>query len=380
MTWWAPGRVNLMGDHTDYSGGLVLPFAVQLGTTVSATARDDGVLGATSAQVAGPGHRRPLTALAPNASSWAAYVEGAAWVLLDEGVALGGADVHVDGDLPLGAGLSSSASLVCAALGALLDLAGEVWSPERVALAARRAENEYVGAPVGVMDPMAVMLARQGHALLLDTWSLAHAHVPLPLSPGPLGPAAPPHRAAPGAMQLLVVDTGAAHSTVSDGYARRVQQCRAAAELLGVRQLRDVDDVTDLSRLDDPVLRARARHVVTENRRVLEVARLLRVGRLQDVGRVMLASHASLRDDFAVSTPALDLAVSSAVEAGAAGARLTGAGFGGSVVVLVDADRSQGVAEQVAHALRQAQPTAAAVRVAAPSAGARRLGAGPGGP
>lgn len=380
MTWWAPGRVNLMGDHTDYSGGLVLPFAVQLGTTARATARDDGLLVATSTRVREAPRQRRLADLAPRADGWAAYVEGAAWVLLDEGVALGGADVQVDGDLPLGAGLSSSASLVCSALGALLDLAGESWQPQRVALAARRVENDYVGAPVGVMDPMVVMHARAGHALLLDTRSLKHEHVPLPLAQEPPGTGRAARGPVPGAMRLLVVDTGAAHSTAATGYAERVEQCRAAAAVLGVGSLRDVDELADLSRIDDAVLRARARHVVTENRRVLEVARLLRDGQLRAVGPVMLASHESLRADFAVSTPALDLVVSTAVEAGAVGARLTGAGFGGSVVVLVDVDASQAVAEQVTRALRQAHLPAPTIRVASPSAGARRLGAGPGGP
>jgi galactokinase len=276
-------------------------------------------------------------------------------LLSDDGVVLGGVEVEVDSSLPVGAGLSSSAALVCATLGALLDATGLRWDRQRIALAAQRVENEYLGAPVGVMDPTVVMHAHAAHALLLDTRTLAREQIPLPLVP-------PDDREG---CTLLVVDTHASHSTGDHAYAERVTQCAAAAEMLGVASLRDVETVDALAPIADPVLLARARHVVSENRRVLTVASLLRQGRVQDVGPLLTASHRSLRDDFAVSTDALDLVVSSALVAGAWGGRVTGAGFGGSAVLLVPAARAHQVAEMVRESLvaqGMTPPTVRAVR------------------
>jgi galactokinase len=332
VAWWAPGRVTLIGDHTDYSEGLALPVALHLGTTAYAAPREDGILAVASTQEGASPGSTPWSALSPNAASWTAYVEGVAWVLADEGVPLRGAEVLVHGDVPLGAGLSSSASLICSTMAALLELAGQVWDARRVTLAARRVENEYVGAPVGLMDHLVAMEAKPGHALFVDLRTLATEHVPLPLAEVGLA--------------LLVIDSGSGHRTTSDGYAQRVRECREASRLLGVATLRDVTDV-DLRRIDDPVLKSRARHVVSENDRVRQTVALLRAGRIREVGPVMLASHASLRDDFAVSTPALDRVVASAVTAGALGARLTGAGFGGCAVVLTEQQTSAEVATAV---------------------------------
>ena len=331
--WWAPGRVNLIGDHTDYSGGFVLPLAIQLGTSAQATRRDDGLLSATSAQVPEPARRQMVAELSPNADSWAAYVEGAAWILTTEGVAVPGADVHIDSDLPLSAGLSSSAALICATMGALLAAAGVSWERNRMAVAARRVENEYVGAPVGVMDHMVVMLGERDHALFIDSRSGDFEKVPLALDDAGL--------------TLITVETEATHRTVGAEYAARVAECDHAARALGVASLREVGSVREVDSITDPTLRARARHVVTENERVRKTVRLLRAGQLRDIGPLMLASHASLRDDFAVSTPELDLVVETAAGAGALGARLTGAGFGGCAVLLVEAADAHRVVDSV---------------------------------
>lgn len=337
----------------------MLPLAVQLGTTATVRPRDDDLLSCTSSHPGAGSRTLRLPELAPGHDSWTSYVAGCAWVLARQGISVGGADVAIDGDLPIGAGMSSSASLVCATLCALLDLAGTEWDAQRVATTARRVENEFVGAPVGLMDPMAVMHGQPGRALSIDTRT--HAWEPVPLALDDAG------------LALLVVDTGKAHATAGSGYADRVAQCAEAARLLGVRELRDVVDVADLALLANPLLRARARHVVTENARVREAVRLLRAGSILDVGPLLTASHASLRDDFAVSTPALDAVVEAAVAAGALGARLTGAGFGGSALVLVDVDRADAVAHAVTAAVAAAAHRSPTVRRVEASSGCHRL-------
>ena len=326
VTWFAPGRVNLIGEHTDYNDGFVLPLALTLGTTVTATRRSDRLLRITSAQEPGAVVEVALDGLAPSPDlGWAAYVAGTAWALERAGVRLPGADLHADSTVPRGAGLSSSAALECATAGALLDLAGRELPGIEVALLAQRAENEYVGMPCGLMDQAVSVLAQAAHLLLLDTRSREHRQVPFdPAAEG---------------LRLLVIDTRAPHVLVDGGYAARRAQCEAAARELGVPALRDVDDLpAALARLDDDVLRRRVRHVVTEDARVLEVVALLEAGDVRGIGPVLTRSHASLRDDFAVSCGELDLAVESALAAGALGARMTGGGFGGSAIALVDAD------------------------------------------
>ncbi len=319
MVWRAPGRVNLIGDHTDYNGGFVLPFAIPQTTTASVAATDDGLLSVTSSQYSEVASR-PIDALAPNRAGWTTYVEGVVWLLRSEGLRIPGASVAVDGDLPIGAGLSSSAALTCATLCALLELTDQTWTADRIAEAARRVENEYVGSPVGIMDPAVIMHAQPLQAVFLDCQSRSVEQVPLDLADHDLS--------------LLVFITAAPHQTAGPVYARRVTECRQAARLLNVESLRDVTDAAELEFVQDPILRARARHVVTENNRVLEAVQYLRSGDLASVGSLMTASHFSLRDDYEVSTPELDLVVSSALEAGAIGARMTGAGLGGSAIVL----------------------------------------------
>jgi galactokinase len=284
-----------------------------------------------------------------------------AWALGQAGVELGGADLVIDGDVPAGSGLSSSAALECATATALADLHGAGLDRAALAGLARRAENEVVGVPSGVMDQMVSMLARAGHALFLDTRSLATEQVPLPLEAAGLC--------------LVVIDTRAGHRLVDGAYADRRAACEAAAAVLGVPALRDAtaEQVEAAAEaLGEEGLR-RARHVVTENARVLEAVRLLRAGDLDRLGPLLAASHASLRDDYEVSSPELDTAVAAAVAAGAVGARMTGAGFGGSALALVEAGLVGRVGDQVRGAFATAGFGPPAVAAVVPSDGARRL-------
>jgi galactokinase len=359
--WAAPGRVNLIGEHTDYNDGFVLPAAIDRQVLAAAGRRRDGRLRLWSLQ-AGPPADLDLAEVGPGrVEGWAAYPAGVAWALGQAGVELGGADLVVDGDVPAGSGLSSSAALECATATALADLHGAGLDRAALAGLARRAENEVVGVPSGVMDQMVSMLGRAGHALFLDTRSLAAEQVPLPL--------------AAAGLCLVVIDTRAGHRLVDGAYADRRAACEAAAATLGVPALRDATPEqveAAAGALGDPGLR-RARHVVTENARVLETVALLRAGELDRLGPLLAASHASLRDDYEVSSPELDTAVAAAVDAGAVGARMTGAGFGGSAIALAPAELAGRVAERAAEAFAAAGFGPPEVTAVVPSDGARRL-------
>ncbi|WP_119728530.1 galactokinase [Thermomonospora amylolytica] len=372
--WHAPGRVNLIGEHTDYNDGLVLPFALPRGVSVAAARRDDGVLELRSLQAAASGCRVRIDDLAPGTvDGWAVYPAGVAWALREHGV--GGASLLVDSDLPQGAGLSSSAALECATALALCDLYGV--EPDRAELArlAQRAENEFAGVPCGIMDQSASLLCTAGHALLLDCRSGLSAQVPLPLGED---------------LSLLVVDTRAAHALTGGEYAARRAECEQAARLLGVDSLRDVTDLPSaleslraarrprsfLRRSGGPdtaVLQRRVQHVVTENHRVEAVVGLLRAGALAEVGAILTACHLSLRDQFEVSWPEADTAVDAALRAGARGGRMVGGGFGGSIIVLTAADRLDAVRDSITAAYAERGWAAPAFLDAVPSAGARRL-------
>jgi len=321
VIWRAPGRVNLIGEHTDYNEGFVLPFAIGLSVTVAAGATADNVLEMRSRQ-AGDAVAVRLDEIAPGGvAGWAAYPSGVAWALREVGVPVGGASLAIDSDLPQGAGLASSAALECAVAGCLADLAGLALPRHEIATLARRAENEFVGVPCGIMDQSAAMFCESGRALLLDCRTGKFDQVPLDLA----------------GLTFLLIDTRVRHDLGAGEYAKRRRECAAAATLLGVPALRDVppDAVAGaIARLADPVLAHRARHVVTENARVVETARLLRAGRLAECGPLLTSSHRSLRDDFEVSWPEADLAVNSALMAGALGARMIGGGFGGCVLAL----------------------------------------------
>ena len=356
--WRAPGRVNLIGEHTDYNEGFALPFAIQPAVYVAAAARTDGVLALVSRGY-GPVIEVATTELEPgNPAGWAAYPAGMAWAMRAAGHALGGASIAIDADLPAGAGLSSSAALESATGLALADLYGVVVPRAELAALGRRAENDFAGAPTGLMDQMAVLLGQAAHALLLDCQAGTGTLVPLDLAADRLA--------------LLVIDTRAGHELSTGGYGERRRACEAAARALGARSLREVGDVTALSGLD-PVLRRRARHVVSENGRVLAAVALLRAGRPGDLGPLLTASHASLRDDFAVSWPQADAAVEAAISAGALGARMTGGGFGGSVIALLPDAAESAVTAAVAARFASAGWRPPVVSPAVPADGAGRM-------
>ncbi len=357
--WQAPGRANLIGEHTDYNQGLVLPFALDRGVLAAAARRQDGMLVIRSRQAPGEPAALPLDTLAPGRmTGWAAYPAGVAWALREAGHQVGGASLAIDSTVPAGAGLSSSAALECATALALTGLYGLDVPRVDLAALARRAENDFVGVPSGIMDQSASLLCRAAHALLLDCRTGERSAVPL--DPAAAG------------LALLITDTGARHALGDGRYALRRAECEQAASALGVGSLRDAAGATAADGLADPVLRRRARHVITENHRVTQAARLLRAGDLAGCGPLLSASHASLRDEFEVSWPEADAAVDAAVAAGALGARMMGGGFGGSVIALVPAGQTA-VADAVrARYARHGWPPPEFLD-APPSAGARRL-------
>jgi galactokinase len=358
--WHAPGRANLIGEHTDYNEGFVLPFALDHGTLAAAALTGAGALELRSMQVPEASVTVPLDTLAPGAvTGWAAYPSGVAWALREAGYPVAGVSVAIDSDLPQGAGLSSSAALECAVALALTELQGIDAPRPRLAALAQRAENDFVGVPSGIMDQSASLLGQAGHALLLDCRSGACTAVPL--DPAAAG------------LALLIIDTRARHALTDSGYAARRQECEAAARALGVRSLREVDDADEAARLlADPVLRRRARHVITENKRVLQAVDLMRSGQFGKVGPLLSASHASLAGDFEISWPEADTAVEAAVGAGALGARMMGGGFGGSVIALVPGDGTTARAAVCAAYESRGWP-APGFLDALPSRGARRV-------
>jgi galactokinase len=337
-TCFAPGRVNLLGGP-DYNEVFVLPFALGAGVYVAGSRRSDRRLALVSRQQGGEPVLLDIDTLEPgsvtgSAPRWAAYPAGVAWALREAGYLPGGADLAIDADLPAGAGLSSSAALECAVALALTGLYEvQVPRPELAALA-RRAENEYAGLPTGIMDQFAALLGRAGHALLLDC--RAGTATAVPLDPAAAG------------LALLVIDTRVRHALGDGRYANRRQACQQAASALGVRSLRDVVDDPWLAsrapaRLSDPALRTVCEHVISENARVRRAAEVLRAGDQAALGDLLTASHRSLSYRFRVSWPQADAAVEAAVDTGATGARMTGGGFGGSVVALLPADRDGAV-------------------------------------
>jgi galactokinase len=322
--------------------------------------RTDGRLAFASLQGDGVVVELALSDLAPGRpDGWAGYPAGVVDGLRDR--LDGGVSVLVDTDVPVGAGLSSSAALTCSVALALSDLvAPELTRTELVDLA-RRSENDFVGAPTGILDQSASLLCTAGHALFLDTREGRTEQVPLDL-------------AAVG-LELLVVDTGTSHTHADGGYGDRRRECETAAARLGVPALRDIADVDGLAPLaDDDVLLRRARHIVTENARVLEVVRILRSSAdPREIGPVLIDGHASLRDDFQISTQELDATVEAAVQAGAHGARMVGGGFGGSAVVLVDRDRVDAVSDAVHDRFAREGWSPPRTFDVVPSEGARRV-------
>jgi galactokinase len=316
--------VNLIGEHLDYNGGRCLPIALPERTTVTARPSTDGQLTVTSGGLswAGlPGER---------AEGWAAYVVGVLWAL-DVDVAL---DLEVASTVPIGAGLSSSAALECATAVAIDELLALGRTRAELTAACVRAETEYVGAPTGGLDQTTALFAQAGNALLLDFADGSREQVRFDPASADLS--------------LLVVDTGVAHELVDGGYASRREDCERAARNLGVRQLCAITDpASALTALTDERVRRRVRHVLTEQQRVTEFVQALDLGEWAEAGALMTSSHESLRDDFEVSCPELDAVVAAALDAGAIGARMTGGGFGGSAIVLVDSALVPAVREAV---------------------------------
>ncbi|MFI8425656.1 galactokinase [Streptomyces sp. NPDC085460] len=361
--WAAPGRVNLIGEYTDFNDGFVLPLALPHTTVAAVARRDDGVLRLHSGDADGGIVQLGVDALEPlSGGGWAAYPAGVVWALRAAGHPVSGADVHLSSTVPTGAGLSSSAALEVVTALALNDLYDLGLTRPELARIAQRAENEFVGVPCGVMDQMASACAEEGHALHLDTRDLSYRQVPFDL-------------AAEG-LALLVVDTRVKHALGDGAYAERRAGCEAGARALGVRSLREVDAAhlpAALDRLSDGTILRYVRHVVSDNDRVVRVIALLDAGATRAVGPVLTEGHASLRDDLRVSCPELDLVVEAANAAGALGARMTGGGFGGSAVVLVEADRAEEIGAAVRKAFAGAGYAEPGIFPAVPSAGARRL-------
>ncbi|MEH0841742.1 galactokinase [Micromonospora sp. CPCC 205711] len=361
--WAAPGRVNLIGEHTDYNDGFVLPFALPL-RTVAAAAPQEGERWTVCSELSADPVSFDADDLATpgKVTGWAAYVAGVVWALRDAGHPVPGARIAIASDVPVGSGLSSSAAIEAAVLAALVDLGGPGLPEDRWPRLAQRAENVYVGAPTGIMDQSAAIRCREGHALFLDCRDESIEHIPFDLDAAGLA--------------VLVVDSRAPHRHADGEYAARRKSCERAAALLGVPALRDVA-VADLDgalgRLPDDEMRRRVRHVVTEDQRVLDTVALLRAGRVREIGPLLTASHVSMRDDFEITVPEIDLAVESALAAGALGARMTGGGFGGCVLALVEADHADKVATAVTAAYAERGFAAPGTVPVLPAPGATRL-------
>ncbi|MFE9857945.1 galactokinase [Streptomyces sp. NPDC005780] len=365
--WAAPGRVNLIGEYTDFNDGFVMPLALPHTARAAVARRTDGELRLHSTDVPGGVVQLRVDELAPHSGhGWAAYPAGVVWALREAGHAITGADIQLSSTVPTGAGLSSSAALEVVTGLALSDLFGLGLTAAELAVLAQRAENAFVGVPCGVMDQMASACCTEGHALHLDTRDLTQRQVPFDL-------------AAQG-LRLLVVDTRVKHALGDGAYAERRSGCEEGARLLGIRTLRELPyaelgtalDTLAASGADESVVRY-VRHVVGDNQRVEQVIALLDAGEVRAAGPVLTAGHVSLRDDLRVSCVELDLVVETANAAGALGARMTGGGFGGSAIVLVEESQEDTVTKSVREAFAAAGYAAPGVFPAVPSAGARRL-------
>ncbi len=356
----APGRVNLIGEHTDYNDGFVLPFALPQQVVAAAavssepgwTVTSDFADAPVSFGTTGPGEVK----------GWGAYLAGVVWALQEAGFDVPPARIALSSDVPLGAGVSSSAALESAVLTALVDLGGiDLPVAQRPALA-QRAENVYVGAPTGIMDQSASIRCQEGRALFLDCRSLEVEQIPFDL-------------AAEG-LAMLIINSNAPHQHVDGEYGARRKSCEEGARLLGVPALRDVaPDGLDaaLASIGDDVIRRRVRHIVTENQRVLDTVALLQERKIREIGPLLTASHVSMRDDFEITVAQVDVAVEAALAAGAHGARMTGGGFGGCVLALVDADKAAETTAAVARAYEERGFTAPTAWTATPGPGARKL-------
>jgi galactokinase len=361
--WSAPGRVNVIGEHTDYNGGFVLPFAIRHSTTVAAAVRPDRTVRVASTFAPDDD---PVTADLDaleegSVKGWAAYPLGVLWAMEQSGYRCPGMDILVDSSVPVGAGLSSSAALECSVAVAVNELSEAGVSRRELAVIGQLAENRMVGAPTGIMDQSASLLGEPGHAVFLDCRSGDSRLVPLDLEGAGL--------------ELMVIDTRVSHSHATGGYAARRRSCELGAELMGVPSLRDLS-VKDLAEaagvLDEETFR-RVRHVVTENARVEDTVQVLTATGPADLGSLLVASHASMRDDFEISCAELDTAVEAALGAGALGARMTGGGFGGSAIALARVGDVPAIRGAVEDAFAAAGFRAPVIFSVLPGAGAARI-------
>jgi galactokinase len=337
----APGRINLIGEHTDYNLGFALPIALPQRTVVTFEPDHRGGIEARSDR-AGDAQWIPGDTAPGEVTGWAGYVAGVIWALRRAGQPVPGGTMSITSDVEIGSGLASSAALECAALGALLSAAGVRIDRIEQARIAQRAENDYVGAPTGLLDQMAALLGEPATALLIDFRDVTVR--PVPFDPDAAGVA------------LLLIDSRARHEHTGGDYAARRASCERAAADLGVSSLRDVQDrgLSVLGELTDPTDARRARHVLTENQRVLNFAAAVGDSDYAEAGRIFSASHASMRDDFDITTEHIDLIAGTAERAGALGARMTGGGFGGAVIALVPAESVTVVGAAVRRAVRDA--------------------------
>jgi galactokinase len=349
--WAAPGRVNLIGEHTDYNDGFVMPFALPFYAAAAVSKAEAWEFHSTY----GDGSTVAAETL-EGVEGWAAYLAGIAWALNESGYPVAPVRIAIHSDVPHGAGLSSSAALECAALIALADLYGHEIDRAEAARIAQKAENEYVGAPTGVLDQSASLLCTAGNVMFLDCRDFSREQVPFDL--------------ASEGLTMLVVDTQAPHRHVDGEYGKRRADCEEAARRLGVSHLRDAPKD---AKLDDELLNRRMHHILTENERVLDTVKILKGGSVSGIGELLTASHVSLRDDYEVSSVELDSAVDAALGAGALGARMTGGGFGGSAIALVETAAAPKVEAAVLEAAAAKGLPTPRVFTARAAAGAHRV-------
>jgi galactokinase len=335
----APGRINLIGEHTDYNLGLALPIALPRRTVVAFSPEPTDAITVSSDRMIGS-TRIPLDTAAGEVTGWAGYVAGVVWALRGAGHPVPGGTMSITSDVDMESGLSSSAALECAVLGAITAAAGVHLERIEAARLAQRAENDYVGAPTGLLDQLASLFGEPSTALLIDFADLTVA--PVAFDPDARG------------FALLLIDSTVRHRHVGGEYAMRRASCEKAAADLGAASLRDVTGLSALEALADPTDARRARHVLTENARVVDFVAALGASDYVEAGRILTASHASMRDDFEITTAHIDVIAETAACAGALGARMTGGGFGGCVIALAPAARTRGVEHAVRRAMRGA--------------------------
>lgn len=358
--WSAPGRVNLIGEHTDYNEGFVLPFAIDRRTYAAMSLRTDGLARVASTFANERVEISVSDITKASVSGWSAYPLGVAWALVEAGVSPSGFDLFVHSGVPVGAGLSSSAAIECSVGLGLSELWEASLSRSELAKIGQRAENEIVGAPTGIMDQTASLFGVEDNAVFLDCQSLHAEAIPLGLEQNNL--------------QIVVMDTKVSHRLVDGGYAARRQACELGAKIMGVSSLRGlkVSDLDKAKSLLDPTVYKRVKHVVSENDRVVETVRLLKSSGPLAIGDLLYQSHESMRDDFEISITELDVAVEAAKSAGAIGARMTGGGFGGAAIALIETNKVSALKDKVLGEFKKlafGDPSVFSVRA---DAGARR--------